>query len=211
MIIPCDDANGCGTFSVQTNMPHLTNPPIMSGNVPGTPVDPLPYQRMNGSSQTTPPTNMQTAGPPTTMNTPNAAGIVATQGTGSPELVPSAITPGAPIGELPSSESIFANAPTFAVPPNPLVPPGYQEVLDYTNLQYLNGFLRSQIGKYVRVQQLIGSNILEDRYGYLVGVGINYILLQELSSDNILALDFYNIKYVYIFNNHPGLPTNGSK
>ena len=210
MIIPCDDANGCGTFSVMTNMPNLTNPPIMSGNKPGTPVAPLPYQSMNGSSQAAPSTNMQMAAP-TTSNIPTAAGIVATQGTGSPELVPGGITAGAPIGELPTSESVFANAPTFTVPPNPLVPPGYQEVLDYTNLQYLNGFLRSQIGKYVRVQQLIGSNILEDRYGYLIGVGINYILLQELNSDNILALDFYNIKYVYIFNNHPELPTNGAK
>lgn len=209
MIIPCDETNGCGVVSPQTNIQNSAASPARLGNMPSMPVDDMPYQSMSGMSATT--SNIPVAEIPGTANIPTAAGIVATQGTGSPTLVPTTQTPGTPVQELPSTESVFANAPTFTVPPNPLIPPGYQEVLDYTNVQYLNGFLRTQIGKYIRVQQLIGSNIIEDRYGYLIGVGINYILMQELSTDNVLALDFYNIKFVYIYHNHPGLPTNGTK
>lgn len=97
------------------------------------------------------------------------------------------------------------------MPPNPLLPPGYQEFISYENLQYLNGFLRTQIGKYVRIEQLIGSNLLEDRYGYLIGVGINYVLLQELDTGNVSALDYYNIKYVHIYYNYLNLPTSCKK
>ncbi len=103
-------------------------------------------------------------------------------------------------------QPVLPEAPQFTVPQNPLLPPGYQEFISYENLQYLNGFLRTQIGKYMRVEQLIGSNILEDRYGYLIGVGINYILLQEQGTGNVSALDYYNIKYVHIYYSTPGLP-----
>lgn len=91
-------------------------------------------------------------------------------------------------------------APTFKVPDNPLLPPGYQNILDYETLQYMTGFLRTQIGRYMRIEQLIGSDTIESRYGYLAGVGINYVLLKELATGNIMMLDFYNIKYVYIYN-----------
>lgn len=96
--------------------------------------------------------------------------------------------------------NVLPVAPTFNVPDNPLLPPGYQNILDYETLQYMTGFLRTQIGKYVRIEQLIGSDTIESRYGYLVGVGINYVLLKELSTGNIMMLDFYNIKFVYIYN-----------
>lgn len=102
--------------------------------------------------------------------------------------------------------SILPEAPQFQVPNNPLLPPGYQETIDYENLQYLNGFLRTQIGKYMRVEQLVGSGNIEDRYGYLIGVGVNYILLQEIGTGNVSAIDYYNIKYIYIYYATPELP-----
>ena len=112
--------------------------------------------------------------------------------------------------QTPSSSSvppsILPEAPQFQVPNNPLLPPGYQETIDYENLQYLNGFLRTQIGKYMRVEQLVGSSNVEDRYGYLIGVGVNYILLQEIGTGNVSAIDYYNIKYVYIYYATPQLP-----
>lgn len=106
---------------------------------------------------------------------------------------------------------LIPNAPIFKVPSNPLLPPEYQELLSYNDLQYLNGFLRTQIGKYMRVEQLVGSNIVEERYGYLVGVGNNYIILQELTTNNVMALDYYNIKMVYIYLSNPNLPTNSRR
>ena len=80
-------------------------------------------------------------------------------------------------------------SPMFSVPPNPLLPEGYNEILDYNSVQYLNGIFRTQIGRYVRIQQLVGSNITEDYEGFLIGVGINYIILQDYASGNIRILD----------------------
>ncbi|MEG1958195.1 MAG: hypothetical protein RR071_10760, partial [Lachnospiraceae bacterium] len=82
---------------------------------------------------------------------------------------------------------------------NPLLPDGYQEVLDYNSLQYMNGFLRTQIGKTAEVEFLVGSNKTVVHTGRLVGVGINYIILQEFDTDSILTCDFYNIKFVRFY------------
>lgn len=110
--------------------------------------------------------------------------------------------PGSPV-----PPPVLPQAPQFQVPSNPLLPPGFQDFIDYENLQYLNGFLRTQIGKYMRVEQLVGSGSLVDRYGYLVGVGINYILLQEIGTGNIMAIDYYGIKSVYVYSNQTLFPT----
>ena len=77
-------------------------------------------------------------------------------------------------------------SPSFGVPSNPLVPPEYEQSIDYDSAQYMNGFLRTQIGRAMRVEQLIGSNGIQDRYGFLVGVGNNYLLLQDISNGNIV-------------------------
>lgn len=65
---------------------------------------------------------------------------------------------------------------------------------------FLPGFLRTQIGKTMRVQFLIGTNgPLVDRIGTLLGVGANYILMRPQESDDILTADLYSIKFVDIF------------
>lgn len=96
----------------------------------------------------------------------------------------------------PLMPEVIPNAPLFTVPTNPLLPPEYQEVLSYDSLQYLNGFLRTQIGRYCDVQFLVGSNTTETRSGMLIGVGINYILLQDPESKEVIACDFYSIKFI---------------
>lgn len=96
---------------------------------------------------------------------------------------------------------IFPSAPSFHVPSNPLLPPGYNETLDYNALQYLNGFYRTQIGRYVRVEQQVNSDDIEIRYGYLIGVGINYLLLQDASTGNVYTIDSYSIKLFYVYYN----------
>ena len=78
-----------------------------------------------------------------------------------------------------SYPQVIPNSPTFQVPANPLLPQDYNEILDYNAGQYLNGIFRPQIGRYVKVSQLVGSNTLEEFEGYLIGVGINYIILQD--------------------------------
>lgn len=106
----------------------------------------------------------------------------------------------------PSTPELIPNAPTFTVPANPLLPEGYREILDYNAVQYVNGFYRTQIGRYVRIEQLMGSNTIETKEGFLIGVGINYIILQEGSTGNILVVDIFGIKNMYVFYNFAGNP-----
>lgn len=98
-----------------------------------------------------------------------------------------------------SYPQVIPNSPTFHVPANPLLPQDYNEVLDYNAVQYLNGIFRTQIGRYIKVSQLVGSNTLEEFEGYLIGVGINYIILQDYITGNIRILDIYGIKNMYVY------------
>lgn len=101
-----------------------------------------------------------------------------------------------------TTPDLIPDTPMFKVPANPLLPPGYQEILDYNAVQYVNGFYRTQIGRYVRVEQLVGSNTLDTQEGFLIGVGINYILLQEAPTGNVQVIDIYGIKTMYIYYNY---------
>ena len=92
-----------------------------------------------------------------------------------------------------SYPQVIPNSPTFHVPANPMLPQHYNAV------QYLNGIFRTQIGRYVKVSQLVGSNTLEEFEGYLIGVGINYIILQDYITGNIRILDIYGIKNMYVY------------
>jgi len=79
-------------------------------------------------------------------------------------------------------------------------PPGEQAPQTLQSLLYTPGFLRSQIGRRMRVEFLIGTNgPLIDRIGTLVGVGASYILLRPVDSDDLLLCDIYSIKFVTIY------------
>lgn len=70
-----------------------------------------------------------------------------------------------------------------------------------TNNLYTPAFLRDHIGKLVRIQFLIGTNVLEDRTGILEEVGLSYVLLRSIESGNLLYCDIYSIKFVIIAEN----------
>ncbi|RCX07808.1 hypothetical protein DFR58_1497 [Anaerobacterium chartisolvens] len=65
--------------------------------------------------------------------------------------------------------------------------------------QFTAGFLKTQIGKRVRVDFLIGTNTLTDRSGILVGVGTSYILLRSETLGSVTMCDLYSIKFVTFF------------
>ncbi len=67
------------------------------------------------------------------------------------------------------------------------------------SIQYLNGFIRTQIGRRAEIEFLLGSSGLTTRTGYILGVGANYILINELDTNDITACDFYNIKFIKFF------------
>ncbi|GAE03371.1 alginate lyase [Clostridium botulinum B str. Osaka05] len=67
------------------------------------------------------------------------------------------------------------------------------------DILYNQGFLKTQIGKRVKIEFLIGTNMLIDREGTLVGVGISYILIDEVDTNDLIMADMYSIKFVRIF------------
>ena len=57
---------------------------------------------------------------------------------------------------------------------------------------YIPGFLKTQIGKMLRVEFLVGSTgPLVDRIGTLLSVGASYILLKPIGTDDTLLCDIY--------------------
>ena len=205
MITPCNAENGCGTLTPVgsqmgnntfapapgLHLSQMTNVAPQQGSAAPSPsLGPAALPSQSGMIASTFPM-------PSSQTSVTAAGMETIPGQPDPPLLSEPAARSTVSGVIP--EPVLPEAPQFQVPNNPLLPPGYQETISYENLQYLNGFLRTQIGKYMRVEQLVGSNMLEDRYGYLIGVGINYILLQEQGTGNVSALDYYNIKYVYIY------------
>jgi len=68
----------------------------------------------------------------------------------------------------------------------------------HENLPYLNTFLSSQVGKNVNVGYIFGTGQTVERRGKLIGVGYNYIILQEEFTGDYVACDFYSIKFVRI-------------
>lgn len=113
-------------------------------------------------------------------NQPDAA-----VGTGS---MPMTVSPTTGMQNPMGSPSTLASLPTEA-----------QVGVTGSSLQFLNGFLRTQIGRKVMVEFLIGTNTLVDRSGILVAVGTNYILINESETDDLLACDYYNIKFVRFY------------
>lgn len=227
MITPCHGENGCGTL-LRRDMSRSAGSPSHGSNaavsglprsqmtdfmpqVPGTTDNPT-ASGMAASQIPRPDTlSVSGAGMNSLSDLTAGAGMnpvdMSSGIPGQPDTPASMLDPVTEGGSSVIPEGILPENPVFQVPANPLLPPGYQEVISYENVQYLNGFLRTQIGRYIRVEQLIGSSQTEDRYGFLVGVGINYILLQDYSTGNISAMDYYSIKYVYIYYSSSGAPS----
>lgn len=63
---------------------------------------------------------------------------------------------------------------------------------------HLTNFLRSQIGKLMEIQFLMGSGGMTERSGKLVVVGNNYVVLEESGRNSYIACDYYSIKFVRV-------------
>lgn len=67
------------------------------------------------------------------------------------------------------------------------------------SIEYLNGLIRTQIGRRASIDFLLGTTGMVTKDGYILGVGSNYILINEVDTDDITACDFYNIKFIKFF------------
>ncbi|MCA1072168.1 hypothetical protein K9O30_00075 [Clostridium bowmanii] len=71
------------------------------------------------------------------------------------------------------------------------------------NPLYNQGWLTTQIGKYIKIEFLIGTSMLIDREGILKEVGISFIVIQEAGTNDMLMCDIYSIKFVRAFDPQP--------
>ncbi len=87
---------------------------------------------------------------------------------------------------------------TSATNPTTPYPMATAQKIPFTYEQFpsLNGFIRTQIGRRVRAEFLVGTNTMVAKDGYLVGVGSNYMLINEIGTKTITAGDFYALKFI---------------
>ncbi len=90
-----------------------------------------------------------------------------------------------------------------SVPSAPTTPTPREELQNmnnvYTNTLYTQGYLSENVGRYIKAEFLIGTNMLMDREGILKEVGISYIVIQEPRTDDLVLCDLYSIKFVTFF------------
>ncbi len=78
----------------------------------------------------------------------------------------------------------------------PITPTTEPQALTLESTEYLNGYLRTQIGKMVRIEFLIGTGTLIDRTGTLLDVGANFVTIRQVQTDDIVVCDFFSIKFI---------------
>ena len=59
--------------------------------------------------------------------------------------------------------------------------------------------MRDNIGEYMDVEFLIGTNGLTTRSGQLTNVGVSYIVLYDRTKDRYMICDLYSVKFVTIY------------
>jgi hypothetical protein len=64
---------------------------------------------------------------------------------------------------------------------------------------YTQGYLKTQIGKRMRITFLLGTNLLQDRQGTLEEVGVSYIIIKDIDTTTSTLCDIYAIKFVTIY------------
>lgn len=116
----------------------------------------------------------------------------------------------APAPLVPTASGFPSAAPDQGIQGAATVPvlpgsPGHPAPVTLESSLFTPGFLRTQIGKLMRVEFLVGTNGLTDRTGTLIAVGASYILLRLVSGDlnagNTMMCDIYSIKFVTIVEN----------
>ena len=66
----------------------------------------------------------------------------------------------------------------------------------FDDKRYTQGYLRTLIGKLLKFEFLFGESLFMDRIGTLTTVGIDYIILREIETDDDLLCDALAIKFV---------------
>lgn len=116
----------------------------------------------------------------------------------TPAVQPTQMPTGVPTGPVYSSPVPIQQGSTTPATQVPITSDGIiPETL--LNTTFTQGYLRTQIGRKVKVEFLIGTSMFVDREGTLMDVGTSYIIIQETETDDLLLCDMYSIKFVKIY------------
>ena len=66
-----------------------------------------------------------------------------------------------------------------------------------TNPIYIPGFMKQHIGKWVRLELLIGNGLI-NRVGKLETVGASFVTIRSPQSNALMLCDIYSIKFVTV-------------
>ncbi len=69
-------------------------------------------------------------------------------------------------------------------------------------------YLCSQIGRYVRIEFMFGSNMHVEKTGIMREVGRNYIVISETGTNNMTVCSTNNVKFINIYNMNEQMPRN---
>lgn len=86
--------------------------------------------------------------------------------------------------------------PPIAQPPTAIPQPGPPVT---TDTGYIQGYLKTVIGRPIKAQFILGTNMFVDREGILEDVGIDHIVIREARTDDLLIADLYSIKFVTVY------------
>jgi len=113
------------------------------------------------------------------------------QNTNQKSMSPTPAVMQQPIKTMPQ---VHADQQNLEIPPTTLI---------INNPLYNQGWLKTQIGKYIKVGFLIGTNTFQDRTGILQEVGISFIVLKDVNTNDLTMCDIYSIKFVTVYSD-PG-------
>ncbi|NLP28845.1 MAG: hypothetical protein GX370_08830 [Clostridia bacterium] len=177
--VPMEDSTdkracGCGGPMQQWHMP-MQGPGVMQGQTAMQGQMP-----MQGQMQTPMQGQM---GAPSMQTTYNI-----NQGAGMPGVTPIPTTQG--MQQQPATGPSPVAGETFSQAPGSPVMQG---------IEYIQGYLRTFVGRYVKIDFLVGTNSLVDREGVLLEVGISYVVLREAQTDDNIMCDIFSIKFVRVY------------
>lgn len=113
--------------------------------------------------------------------------------------------PGGPTGGVQGFAGVGGTAPAAPASMESGTLPGLGVIPQMSQMEpsvfdpgFLQAYLRRNIGKRVRIEFLIGTNVLTDRTGTIEEVGISYVVLRD-PGGNKLVCDLYSIKFITIY------------
>lgn len=96
-----------------------------------------------------------------------------------------------PLKDLPKQEDNPIPGPTP-------IPPFQQGPPPVTQIDYIPGYLASNIGRNIKAEFIVGTSQYVEKVGKLVDVGINYFVLQDINSRTYIMCDLYSVRFVTI-------------